>query len=180
MSSHKNPWTTVSIQEMYNNPWLKVSEHQVITPTGEPGIYGKVSFKNKAVGIIPLDKEDHTWLVGQYRYCLDQYSWEIPMGGSPLGTDPVETAQRELKEETGISAGQFQEILHVHTTNSVTDEEGWVYLATELSFGEPEFDHTEQLEIRRLSFDEALEMARTGEITDAMSVAGLFRLALDR
>lgn len=180
MSSHKNPWTTVSIQEMYDNPWLKVSEHQVVTPTGEPGIYGKVSFKNKAVGIIPLDKEDHTWLVGQYRYCLDQYSWEIPMGGSPLGTDPVETAQRELKEETGISAGQFQEILHVHTTNSVTDEEGWVYLATELSFGEPEFDHTEQLEIRRLSFDEALEMARTGEITDAMSVAGLFRLALDR
>ena len=180
MSDPDNPWTTVSIQEIYDNAWLRVTEHQVVTPTGSPGIYGKISFKNKAVGIIPLDEEDHTWLVGQFRYCLDQYSWEVPMGGSPLGTDPAETARRELKEETGLTAQHLEEILHVHTSNSVTDEEGWVFLATGLSPGETEFDPTERLEIRRLPFQEAVNMALTGEITDAMSVAGLLRLAMKR
>ncbi|KEO74777.1 NUDIX domain-containing protein [Anditalea andensis] len=168
-----NPWETVRIKPVYQNPWIIVEEHDVITPAGREGIYGKVSFKNKALGIIPLDQDNNTWLVGQYRYTLDTYSWEIPMGGGPLGEDFIENAKRELKEETGIIAAHWQQLLKLHTSNSVTDEEGFVYLAQELTFGETAFEETEKLIIKKLPFTEALDMVIEGEITDAISVAGL-------
>jgi len=179
MPETKNPWKTLNVTEVYDNPWIHVDEHDVINPSGNPGIYGKVHFKNLACGIIPLD-DGETWIVGQYRYTLDRYSWEIPMGGVPVGTDPLAGAQRELKEETGLTAERWQPILNVHLSNSITDEAGIVYVAEDLTHGEPEFDDTEQIEIKRLPFDDVVRMVNDGEITDALSVAGILKLAAMR
>lgn len=173
----KNPWKKLDSKLVYSNPWINVEEHQVIMPTGGESIYGKVHFKNKALAIIPLDDDNHTWLVGQFRYTLDEYTWEIPMGGGPVGESLLENAKRELKEETGLTAAKWTEILRLHTSNSVTDEESFVFLAEELTLGDPEFEETEDLEIVRLPFSEALEMAQQGKITDAISVAGLLKAA---
>ena len=133
MSAPHNPWKTLGIKSIYENPWLRLEEHDVINPAGGKNLYGKICFLNQAVGVIPLDEAGNTWLVGQYRYTLDDYSWEIPEGGSPLGEDPIETARRELREETGLIAQDIQLLLNLHTSNSVTDEEGFIYLAKGLN-----------------------------------------------
>ena len=172
-----NPWQTLSTKEVYDNKWIHVEEHEVIIPSGKPGIYGLVHFKNKAIGIIPIDAEGNTWLVGQYRYPLNEYSWEIPMGGGPVEQDVLLSAQRELKEETGLSATKWTRIMRIHTSNSVTDEEGFVYLAEELSQGETEFEETEQLAIRKLPLREAVQWVEQGKITDGISIAGLLLAA---
>lgn len=177
MSERENPWQVLGSNDVYDNPWFRVVEHEVIHPAGNPGVYGVVSFRNLAVGIIPLDDTDHTWIVGQYRFALNQYSWEIPMGGVPLDTDPLVGAQRELREETGLTANDWQQILSVRVSNSVTDESGVVYVATGLRQGRPDFDDTERIEIRRLPFAEALKMVIDGDITDCLSVAGILKLA---
>ena len=171
-----SPWITHSVQKVYENAWIAVYEDQVTTPANTPGIYGRVCMKNKAIGIIPVDAEGYTWLVGQYRYMLSEYSWEIPMGGGSPEETSEASAQRELKEETGLEAGQLRQIARVHTSNSVTDEEGLVFLATDLQQAEPMPDETEDLQIRRLPLDEAIRMAEDGEITDAISVVGLLRV----
>jgi 8-oxo-dGTP pyrophosphatase MutT (NUDIX family) len=177
MNDTDNPWQVLDTREVYDNPWFRVVEHDVIHPGGRPGAYGVVSFKNLAVGIIPLDEYGYTWIVGQYRFALDEYSWEIPMGGVPLETDPLVGAQRELLEETGLSASRWEKILSARISNSVTDESGVVYLATDLEQGQPDFDDTEKIEIRRLPFDELVRMTMNGEITDCLSVAGIMKLA---
>jgi 8-oxo-dGTP pyrophosphatase MutT (NUDIX family) len=138
LDSEKNPWKTLSSRQIYDNPWISIREDKVIKPAGGEGIYGVVSFKNYAVGIIPIDANNNTWLVGQYRYTLNEYSWEIPMGGGTLGVDPLAGAQRELREETGLIARRWQKILTLHTSNSVTDEIGFVYVAQELEQRETE------------------------------------------
>lgn len=173
----ENPWKTQSVKTVYENPWIKLEEHQVITPAGKEGIYGKVHFKNRAMAIVPIDQDGNTWLVGQFRYTLDEYSWEIPMGGGPVDQDLLESAKRELKEETGLSASKWTELMKIHTSNSVTDEWGLIYLAEDLSEGETEFEDTEVLQIKKLPFQEALDMVMKGEITDSISVAGLLKAA---
>lgn len=172
---NKNPWTTLSEKTVYENPWIEVSHRDVLTPSGNPGIYGKVHFKNLAIGIVPIDEQGNTWLVGQYRYTIDQYSWEIPEGGCPLGTDPLETAQRELKEETGISAQRWTKLQTIHLSNSVTDEYGMAYLAQDLTFGQAEPEDTEDLKVKKIPLSEALEMTLNGGITDALSILALMR-----
>jgi 8-oxo-dGTP pyrophosphatase MutT (NUDIX family) len=172
---HHNPWQTLSSQPVYDNPWISVREDQVINPGGGRGIYGVVHMKNKAIGVIPIDAEGNTYLIGQYRYALNEYCWEIPMGGGQIGIDPLESAQRELKEETGFTARRWTNIARLHTSNSVTDEEGFVFLAEELTAGETEFEETEDLKIRKVSLAEAVRMAMDNEITDAISVAGLLK-----
>lgn len=174
---HENPWQTIASKEIYDNPWIKVQEAQVINPNGNPGIYGTVHFKNKAIGIIPIDNEGFTWLVGQYRYALNEYCWEIPMGGGKIGIDILESAKRELKEETGLTAEKWTKIARIHTSNSVTDEEGFVFLAEELTAGETEFEDTEALKIIKIKLSEAVEMVIRDEITDAISVGGLLKVA---
>jgi 8-oxo-dGTP pyrophosphatase MutT (NUDIX family) len=173
----KNPWKTKSQKLIYQNPWISLEEHEVVNPSGKDGIYGIVSFKNKALAIIPIDQQGNTWLVGQYRYSLKAYSWEIPMGGGPVDHDILDSAVRELREETGLSAKKWTNILRIHTSNSVTDEEGFVFLAEELEEGETDFDETEVLQIKKLPLKEAIEMVMKGEITDAISVAGLLKVA---
>jgi 8-oxo-dGTP pyrophosphatase MutT (NUDIX family) len=173
----QNPWKTKTSKLIYENPWIKVEEHEVINPAGNDGIYGTVHFKNRAMGIIPIDSEENTWLIGQYRYSLKEYSWEIPMGGGPIGLDFLESAKRELKEETGLIANKWTELLKIHTSNSVTDEVGIVYLAEQLTPGKTEFEDTEILQVKKLPFKEVLEMAMRGEITDGISLAGIFKAA---
>lgn len=173
-----SPWKTLATRHVYDNNWILLEEHQVINPAGGKGIYGKVHFKNKAIGIIPLDDYGNTWLVGQHRYTLNAYSWEIPEGGCPLGTLPLDSAKRELQEETGITASRWQQIMRFHTSNSVTDEEGFIFLAEGLTFGENALEETEaDLVVKKLPFAEALEMVMNGEITDSMSVAGILKTA---
>ncbi len=175
MSKESNPWKTLTKKQVYDNPWIHVEHHRVLTPSGSEGIYGKVGFKNLAIGIIPIDEEGYTWLVGQYRYTIDAYSWEIPMGGGDLSVDPLSSAQQELREETGIIAQEWQCIMQLHTSNSVTDEVGYVYIARDLTMGDMEWDDTEVLRIRRLPLMEAYQMVMDQEITDAISVAGLLK-----
>ena len=158
MKNIKNPWKTLEKKMIYENPWIIVKEHKVINPGGKQGIYGKVSFKNKAIGIIPLDNDLNTWLVGQYRYTLNEYSWEIPMGGGPLSEDNLTSAKRELKEETGITASNWTRLLRIHTSNSVTNEEGFVFLAEDLLLGEPDFEDTEQIIIKKIPFEKVYQM----------------------
>lgn len=150
-------------------------EDEVLNPKGGQGIYGTVQFKNLAIGIIPLDENQNTWLVGQYRYPLDEYSWEIPMGGGPLNIDPLESAKRELKEETGLSAKSWKKFIKIHTSNSVTNEVGYGYLATDLTEGETEFEDSEDLVIKKIPFQEAYEMCLDGAITDSLSLAAILK-----
>jgi len=173
----KNPWTTLSGEEKYENRWIKVTEYQVINPGGGKGIYGKIHFKNKGIGIIPVDDEGNTWLVGQYRYTLSEFHWEIPEGGAPLDEDPLEAAQRELKEETGLTAKKWTRLLRMNTSNSVTDEECVIFLAEDLQQGESELEDTEaDLKVRKIPLKEALDMVVRGEIADSMSMMGLLML----
>lgn len=177
MESHANPWKTLASRIVYDNPWVTIRHEDVLTPAGTPGIYGVAHFKNKAIGIVPLDDEGNTWLVGQYRYALHEYCWEIPMGGGPLGVEPLESARRELKEETGLVANRWECIARIHTSNSVTDEEGFIFIAEGLHQSETEFDETEDLKIWKLPFTEALEMVMDNRITDSLSVYGLLKVA---
>jgi 8-oxo-dGTP pyrophosphatase MutT (NUDIX family) len=170
-----NPWQTVSSEEKYHNPWIRVREDQVLNPQGGAGIYGVVSMKNKAIGIVPLDNEGNTWLVGQYRYTLNEYCWEIPMGGGPVELDVLESAQRELREETGLLAARWTHLARLHTSNSVTDEEGFVFLAEGLTQGDSEPEETEDLRLWKLPLAQAIELVMSDRITDAISVAGLLK-----
>ncbi len=171
----KNPWQTLNSKEVYDNPWINVSHREVINPGGGKGIYGKVHFKNIALGILPLDAHNNTWIVGQYRYTLEEYSWEIPEGGGLFGIDPLLSAQRELKEETGLIANTWIKILDMNTSNSVTDELGIAYVAKDLSQKEAEPEESEDLKIRKLPFDELYEMLMNGEIKDALSMITIFK-----
>ena len=175
-NAEQNPWTTKTTRSVYENPWIGLSHREVLNPSGKDGIYGVVHFKNLAIGIVPIDEEGHTWLVGQYRYTLDRYSWEIPEGGCPLGTDPLDSAKRELQEETGLIARNWEHILDLHTSNSVTDEAGLIYLARDLEQGDAAPEDTEELQIVRLPFSEALDLVHRGIITDAISTLGLYRV----
>ena len=170
-----NPWQTLGTEVKYHNPWISVREDQVLNPGGGRGIYGVVSMKNKALGIVPIDAQGNTWLVGQYRYPLNEYSWEIPMGGGLLEHDILESARRELKEETGLTAARWTRIARLHTSNSVTDEEGFVFLAEDLTQGDLEPEETEDLRLWKLPLAEAVRLVMADRITDGISVAGLLK-----
>lgn len=178
MEIRKNPWVTKSEQIAYENPWLRLEHHEVINPSGGDGIYGKVHFKNQAVGIVPLDENGYTYLVGQWRYPLGEYQWEIPEGGCPLGTDPLMTARRELKEETGLVANEWMKLLDFHLSNSVTDEYGIAYLARDLKQETAALEPTEDITVKRLPIREAIEMVENGSIKDAVSIMALQKVAL--
>lgn len=176
MTDHKNPWKTTSSETKYENNWIAVTEHQVINPSGGKGIYGLVHFKNIAIGILPLDEELNTWLVGQYRYPLKAYSWEIPEGGGTLNVDPVVSAKRELQEETGLQATTLIEIQRMHLSNSVSDELAIIYVAQQLTEGTASPEETEDLRVRKVPFSLAYQMVLNGEITDSMSVAAILKV----
>jgi 8-oxo-dGTP pyrophosphatase MutT (NUDIX family) len=168
-----NPWKINSERNIYDNPWIRVTEFDVTNPKGGKGIYGKVHYKKIAVGVIPLDEAFQTYLIGQYRFVLDQYSWEIPEGGVEPGEDPLASAKRELLEEAGLVAAKWDQILTMHLSNSVSDELAIIYLASQLDQRAPKPDETEVLSIKKVDFQEAYEMVRAGTITDSISVAAI-------
>ena len=174
------PWRRRARRVAYANPWITVWHDDVSRPDGSPGIYGVVHFASLAAGIVALDDEDRVLLVGQHRYTLDAYSWEIPEGGVPAGEDPLEGARRELREETGVVAAGWRELGRFHLSNSVTDEAGILYLASDLVGGAAAPEASEDLAVRRVPFEEALAMTLDGRITDAIAILGIQRVALDR
>lgn len=176
--NEQNPWITLESNKIYDNPWISLTEHQVLNPSGGEGIYGEVHFKNLAIGILALDDDDMIWMVGQYRFPLKQYSWEIPEGGGPLDSDPLASAKRELLEETGLVAKNWKEVLKMHLSNSVSDELAILYLAKDFEQFEAEPEETEQLEVKKMPFELAYQMAMSGEITDSLTVAGLMKVKL--
>jgi 8-oxo-dGTP pyrophosphatase MutT (NUDIX family) len=171
----KNPWTTLSSEMVYESAWIAVTKHDCINPAGNPATYSTVTFKNIAIGIIPLDNDLNTWLVGQWRYPLKQYSWEIVEGGGKLGVNPIESAKRELLEETGLVAQSYTQIIEMHLSNSVSDEYGIIYIAKGISEHQAEPEETEVLQVKKLPFLEAYNMVMNGEITDSLSVAGILK-----
>jgi 8-oxo-dGTP pyrophosphatase MutT (NUDIX family) len=178
MDQYHNPWTVLAQREIYDNPWIGLTEYDVINPGGGRGIYGKVRFKSLAIGILPLDDQGNTWLVGQYRFPLNAYSWEIPEGGGDPAVPPVESARRELLEETGLVATAWTELMEMHLSNSVTDEQAVIFLARGLDQRAAAPEETEKLVVRRLPFEEAYRMVERGEITDSMSVAAILKIKL--
>jgi 8-oxo-dGTP pyrophosphatase MutT (NUDIX family) len=177
---HPNPWTTLSSRVYYENPWIRVREDQVLRPDGLPGIYGVVEFKNRAVGVVPVEDDGSVWLVGQYRYPLQAYSWEIPEGGCPDSESPEATALRELREETGLTAGRIELVARSHLSNSVSDELGYLFRATDLTPGKDDPEGTERITVRRFAWSEVCRMLKAGEITDSLSVMALLHEAVRR
>jgi 8-oxo-dGTP pyrophosphatase MutT (NUDIX family) len=174
----KNPWTILSSEEKYDNKWINLTEYQVINPGGGRGIYGKVHFKNTAIGVVPVDDALNTWLVGQFRFTLNEWTWEIPEGGGPSDQSPLEAAKRELKEETGLTAARWKQIVKLHTSNSVTDEVGYIFLAQDISHGESTPEETEaDMKVWRLPLKDAVKMVEEQKITDGLSIMGLLMVA---
>ena len=174
-NKEENPWKTLTNETAYESAWIKVTRHDVINPAGNPAVYSVVHFKNVAIAVLALDEEYNTWIVGQYRYPINQYSWEVPEGGSPLGDDFLESGKRELLEETGIKANKWTKIQELHLSNSVSDEFGVIYIAQDLSFHESEPEESEDLKVRKLPFKELYEMVENGEITDSLTVTTVLK-----
>lgn len=175
--SAENPWTLLSSEEKYDNPWIRVTEHQVLNPKGSEGIYGVVHFKNLAIGVVPY-ADGMIWLVGQFRFALDCYSWEIPEGGGPHAENPLDAAKRELQEETGLKAEKYEIIVEMDVSNSVSDEKAIVYLAQGLSQGKSNPEDTEELAIRKVSLEDAFAEVEAGEIRDSLTVAAIYKMML--
>lgn len=173
MNEYKNPWKILNQKEIYDNPWINLTEHSVINPTGGKGIYGKVHFKNRAIGIVALDEDMNTYLVGQFRFTINEYSWEIPEGGGPYDEEPLEAAQRELLEETGLKAERWQNIREMYLSNSVTDELSIIFIARGLTQHTPMPEETEQLIVKKLPFEEVFEMVMERKIKDTLTVVGI-------
>jgi 8-oxo-dGTP pyrophosphatase MutT (NUDIX family) len=172
MNETKNPWQVTGQKDIYDNPWIHLTEYDVINPSGKKGIYGKVHFKNVAIGIVPLDENMNTYLVGQYRFTINEYSWEIPEGGA-LNEEPLVAAQRELLEETGLKAERWQQIREMYLSNSVTDEYCYIFIATGLSQHNSMPEETEQLAIKKLPFLEVYDMVMNGKIKDALTISAI-------
>jgi 8-oxo-dGTP pyrophosphatase MutT (NUDIX family) len=175
-----NPWRRVSRRVAYENPWITILHDEVIRPDGKPGIYGVVQFGHLAIGVVPMDAQDRVLLVGQFRYTMDHYSWEVPEGGGDFDEDPEAAARRELAEETGYRGGKWRELCRAELSNSVSDEETIMFVATDLEAGEATPEGTEQIQMRWVPFDETMAMIRRGEIRDAMTILAMQQLALER
>ena len=178
-----NPWQTKSSEVLHDNPWLRLDAHAVIGPDGKDYTYYVTHFHNRACGVVPYEIRDGVpgvWLVGQTRYALDSYSWELPEGGVPRGEDIADAARRELKEEAGIEAETLTWLFDLHTSNSLTDEWGQVFLATGLTHGEADLEGTEDITALFVPLADALRAIAEGRITDAITVAGLYRTELMR
>lgn len=172
------PWKTLSDTVVHDTPWIRVNHHDVIDPGGRNGEYSVIHFKALAIGVVPLDDDLNTWIVGQYRYPIKKYSWEIPEGGGDRNIDPLLSAQRELMEETGIQAQRWDRILEMDLSNSASDEEAIIYIARNLSFHEPEPEEDEELEQRKLPFSELYGMVQRGEVRDSLTVAAVLKIQL--
>jgi 8-oxo-dGTP pyrophosphatase MutT (NUDIX family) len=177
MSDAPRKWTIKSARTVYNNRWIRVREYETVAPTGADAHYGLVHMHNLALGVLPIDAQGQTLLIGQERFPTGRYSWELPEGGGSPDSSPLEGAQRELSEEAGLKAEHWLPLFaDVDFSNSVTDEKACAFIAWGLSPDQTHArDSSEELSVRRVSFAEALEMAVSGEITDAFTLVMLFK-----
>jgi 8-oxo-dGTP pyrophosphatase MutT (NUDIX family) len=173
----RNPWKTLSSRVAYENTWIRVREDKVIRPDGGPGLYGVIEVRPSA-GVVALNERDEIVLVGQWRYTVNRYSWEIPRGGSHPGEDDLlEVGKRELAEEAGVLARDWRKIGTVDNANGVNSDSQTFYLATGLSETETNHDPEEEITVKWRPFAEALEMAMDGRITEVDSVAAILLTA---
>ncbi|MES2689415.1 MAG: NUDIX hydrolase [Bacteroidota bacterium] len=177
-SLEENPWKITSKKDVYETPWITVTHHDVVNPAGNQGIYGTVHFKNYALGIVALDENNDTWIVGQYRFPMNEYTWEIPEGGGPVGEDPLISAKRELMEETGIEASDWLLIQHMQLSNSASDEVAFLYLAKNLIYHKPHPEENEELQQRKIHFETLYAMVKAGKVTDSLTVAAVLKIKL--
>lgn len=169
--------TIHAARRIFDNPWIGLTAHDVSAPSGRRFDYTTVEFKRVATGVVPLHEDGTVTLVGQHRFPLDEYSWELPEGGAEPGEPPLDAIKRELAEEGLLAAEAWRQILKMHLSNSVTNEVAYIYLATGLSPASGKRDDTEEdLVVRRMPFGEALAMCGDGRITDSLTVAGLLRV----
>lgn len=178
LPSEENPWKIIDTEVKLDTPWVTCKLHRVVNPSGSAGIYGVTEFKNLAIGILPVDEDGNTYIIGQFRFPMQTYSWEIPEGGGPLDIDPLDSAKRELKEETGIVAANWQLIQTLQTSNSATDEVAYIYLARDLKYGESHPEEEEQLVMKKIPFTELYERVNSGEISDSLTVAAVHKYRL--
>ncbi|NNU17451.1 NUDIX hydrolase [Parvularcula sp. ZS-1/3] len=169
MTKKHGPWTIDSVRTAYENPWITIRHHEVTRPDGKPGVYGLVNFANRAIGILPLFADGTVPMVGQFRFPLGRDTWEIPEGGGPKAEDPLLSAQRELKEETGCTAGGWHEYGQSDLSNSVTDERAHYFLAWDLTQGEAAPEPDEVFQYKRVTLAELLADIHAGRVDDALT-----------
>ena len=173
-----NPWKTKASRVAYENAWIRVREDQVIRPDGEPGIYGVIEIR-PSVGVVAIDNSERVILVGQWRYSVNRYSWEVPRGGSHPGeSDMLEVAKRELAEEAGVLAENWQVLGPVDVCNGVADDVQTLFLATKLRQTERRLDPEEEIQVEWRPFKEAIGMVMDGRITEVCSIAALLKVAM--
>ncbi|HEX8569127.1 MAG TPA: NUDIX hydrolase [Caulobacteraceae bacterium] len=175
LKPHGAPWRDHGGEQVFDNPWMTVTRHDATAPTGRPAVYGKIHFKNLALAVLPLHEDGTVTLVGQHRFAMMDYVWEIPEGGGPLEVEPLESIRRELREEAGLEATDWREVLRFQISNSLTDERGMAWIATGLTAVPAEPDATEAITVARVPFREALDAVVNGWIEDAMTVATVLR-----
>ncbi len=167
-------WKKHSSRSVYENDWMQVFEDEVINPGGGRNLYGHVHFKNLAVAIVALDSDDNTWLVGQSRYTLGEFSWELPMGGAPLAEPPLSAAKRELAEETGLVANSIVKLGKLFQAYGYANQSVHIFLALDLTAGEPSLEAEEEgLITQTFTRDQCNSMMMDGRMTDLASVAAL-------
>lgn len=164
------PWRVTSERAMFDNPWINLVHHDVIHPDGSPGQYGVVRFKNIAIGVLAIDENGMVPLVGQHRFPHDKYGWELPEGGGKLDTPPLDSARRELAEETGLTARHWAPLCGFDISNSVTDERAECFFAWDLTQGDAAPEPSEALCLKKVSFKDLLEMVMSGEISDSLTI----------
>ncbi len=175
-------WKTLKTKVVFETPWIKVRHDDVLTPAGSPAQYGVVEFKNRAVGVVPVLDDGRIVMVRQTRYAIGNISsLEIPEGGAPEGEDWLQTAARELQEETGYTSNDIQPLLtDFYLSNSVTNECGALFIARNLKAGKQELEETEDILVELHSFDDLLTMIRHGKITDSLTIMALLMISADR
>lgn len=178
---HPDPYTVTGRRFVYDSPWIRIREDRFRHRRGAEGRYAVCGFHRTACGVLALDDQDRVVLVGQWRYPLEAYSWEIPEGGGDPSESPFEAIRRELAEETGLAAQVWEPLAFFHTSNSSTEEEAFLFLATGLSpAGGHHAEDDEELMLHREPFGDCLRRVLSGEITDSLTVVALLALQARR
>jgi 8-oxo-dGTP pyrophosphatase MutT (NUDIX family) len=170
VSERNGPWRVHGARLVYENPWLRIIDHKITHPDGSPGQYGVVRYKNKSVGVLPIDDEGRVRLIGQHRFPFDHYSWELPEGGCPPTEEPLQAARRELEEEADLKAASWLPLVEAELSNSISDEVAICYLAFDLSEGKADPEPSEVLKLRTVTFRELLDEVLSGQIRDSLTV----------